>query len=117
MIDALVSGRLASEPKQGATRTGGTYVTARLWVDAGQEDRLSVSAITFDPAACEALLALTTGDAIAVAGELTPKVWTDREGAARPTADMRVHAVLSAYHVRRKRRAVAADGEGQDCVP
>ena len=117
MIDALVSGRLASDPKQGTTRTGGSYVTVRLWVDAGQEDRLSVSAIAFDPAACEALLVLTTGDAIAVSGELTPKVWTDREGTARPTADMRVHAVLSAYHVRRRRRAMAADGEGQDGAP
>jgi len=39
-------------------------------------------------------------------GELTPKVWTDKNGEARPALDMVAHAVLTAYHVARKRQAV-----------
>ena len=41
-----------------------------------------------------------------LAGELTPKVWTDKDGVARPVLDVLAHAVLSAYSVARKRKAV-----------
>ncbi|SIT37730.1 hypothetical protein BN2475_120180 [Paraburkholderia ribeironis] len=37
-----------------------------------------------------------------------PKVWTDRDGNARPALDMVAHAALSAYHVQRRRKAVQA---------
>ena len=109
MIDALLNGRLAADPKPGTASNGNAYATARLWVPTGGEDRLSVSVIAFEPAAVAGLLSLSTGDAVALAGELTPKVWTDKEGKARPAADLKAHALLSAYHVTRKRRAM----EGQ----
>jgi hypothetical protein len=38
--------------------------------------------------------------------QLTPKVWTDKNGEARPCLDFVAHAVLTAYHVIRKRQAV-----------
>jgi single-stranded DNA-binding protein len=53
-----------------------------------------------------ALLALGDGDSVALAGSLTPKVWTDREGNSRPALDLVAHQVLTAYHVTRKRKAV-----------
>lgn len=43
---------------------------------------------------------------MALAGSLTPKVWTDREGNTRPAVDLVAHQVLTAYHVTRKRKAV-----------
>lgn len=77
MIDALISGRLAADPKPGTSKNGNTYATARVLVTANTEDRLSVSVIAFDTATVAALLAMGSGDAVALAGELTPKVWTD----------------------------------------
>ena len=51
---------------------------------------------------------LGDGDSVALAGELKPKVWVDKEGTARPAIDLVAHALLTAYHVSRKRRVVAA---------
>lgn len=106
MIDALLTGKLAADPKAGTARNGNPYVTARAWVTMGAEDRLSVSVIAFDAGTVAGLLALTAGDPVTLAGELTPKVWTDNAGNARPSADMKAHALLTPYHVTRKRRAM-----------
>jgi len=65
-----------------------------------------VNVIAFSQAACEALLALGDGDAVSLAGSLTPKAWTDREGIARPALDLVASQVLTAYHVTRKRKAL-----------
>lgn len=105
MIDALISGRLASTPKAGTSRNGNPFATCRVWVTSGAEESLSVGVIAFDPEAVRALLALNNGDAVALAGELTPKVWESNEG-PRPAADLKAHAVLSPYHVQRRRRAM-----------
>lgn len=109
MIDALLTGRLAADPKPGTSRNGNTYATARVQVTTGAEDRLSVSVIAFDAGTVAGLLALSTGDAVTLAGELIPKVWTDKEGSARPSADMKAHALLTPYHVTRKRRAMEGE--------
>jgi len=60
-----------------------------------------------------ALLALDDGDSISLAGTLTPKVWEDKNGATRPALDMVAHAVLTAYHVTRKRKAVQSGRRGR----
>lgn len=106
MIDALVTGRLAADPKSSTDKNGNTYATARVMVTAGGDERLSVSVITFDKSAVTALLALTSGDAVALAGEFTPRVWTDKDGKSQPSAHMKAHAVLTSYHVTRKHRAM-----------
>lgn len=106
MIDALISGKLAATPKPGTSRNGNAFATARVWVTMGTDARLSVSVIAFDEATVSGLLALDTGDSVALAGEFTPKVWTDNEGGARASADMKAHALLTPYHVSRKRKAV-----------
>jgi hypothetical protein len=42
---------------------------------------------------------------VALAGTLTgASAFTDKEGAARPSLDLVAHQVLTAYHVRRKRK-------------
>lgn len=107
MIDALLSGRLAADPKEGAASNGNRYATARLHVAAGAEDRITVSVIAFDAVTVAGLLALKPGEAVTLAGELTPKVWTDKDGNARPSLDMKAHALLTPYHVQRKRQAMA----------
>jgi hypothetical protein len=69
--------------------------------------------IAFDAIVKAALLALDDGDSLALVGTLTPKVRTDRNGAAKIALDMVAHGVLSAYHVQRKRKALRA-GYGTD---
>lgn len=110
MIDALLTGRLAADPKAGTASNGNRYATARLLVTTAGEDRLSVSVIAFHAATVDSLLALGPGEAVTLAGELTPKVWTDKDGNAHPSADMKAHALLTPYHVQRRRQAMASEG-------
>ena len=105
MIEALVSGKLHGQPAQKIARTGKPFVVAKVRAHAGDAD-VFVNVIAFSQAACEALLALGDGDAVALAGSLMPKAWTDREGIARPALDLVASQVLSAYHVTRKRKAL-----------
>lgn len=105
MIEALVSGKLHGQPAQKVARTGKPFVVAKVRAHAGDAD-VFVNVIAFSQAACEALLALGDGDAVALSGSLTPKAWTDRESIARPALDLVASQVLSAYHVTRKRKAL-----------
>lgn len=111
MIDALITGRLAADPKAGTSRNDNPYVTARVLVTTADEDRLSVSVIGFRTSLIDGLLALGAGDTVALAGELTPKVWTDKDGNPRPSADMKAHALLTPYHVTRRRKAVHGEAD------
>lgn len=115
VIDGLISGRIFGKPEERESRNGNRYVTAKVRTAAGNGDSVFASVISFAPAACDALLALEDGDSVALAGELTPGAWIDRDGNARPSLDVRAHAVLTPYHVRRKREAVASDPSGPDC--
>lgn len=83
----------------------------RAAVDGGEA--MFVNVIAFSTTVGDALLALEDGDSVALAGALTPKVWTDKHGDTKPALDMVAHAVLTAYHVKRKRAAVQGDGGGQ----
>ena len=105
-IDALISGKLHAHPEQRTSKTGKTYATAKMTAAGGDGQSLFVNCIAFDEASVEALLALVAGDSLAVAGSITPKVWTDRDGQHRPALDMVVARVLTAYHVTHKRRAM-----------
>ena len=119
MIDGLIAGKVYGVPLQKAGSNGKTYVLAKVRAAAGDGDSLFGNVIAFDDDAQTALLAMGDGDSVALSGTLTPKVWTDKNGEARPALDMVTHAVLTAYHVKRKRKAVqrpaeAAGGDGFD---
>lgn len=113
MIDALVSGKLYGTPQERTASTGSPFVTLKVRAVAGDGGSVFVNVIAFAPDTCAALLALGDGDgdSVALAGTITPKVWIDREGEARPSLDMVAHACLSAYHVTRKRNAMKAPSE------
>ncbi|WP_261546069.1 single-stranded DNA-binding protein [Burkholderia multivorans] len=106
MIDGLVSGKLYGPAAERTGQSGKTFVTAKVRAAAGDGEALFVNVIAFDDKAKDALLALDDGDSVSLAGSLTPKVWTDKHGDARPALDMVAHAVLTAYHVKRKRAAM-----------
>lgn len=114
MIDALIAGKVYGTPEQRTSKTGKPFTVSKLRATAGDGESLFVNVISFSHSAQAALLALGDGESVALSGELTPKVWTDKEGTARPSLDMVVHAVLTPYHVTRKRQAVAGATARED---
>jgi single-stranded DNA-binding protein len=116
MIDALVTGRLYAKPEQRTSRNGKPFVTAKLLVSVGDE-RVFCNVIAFEPAPCTALLALHEGESASIAGELRPKLYEANDGTTRLTMDYTAHAVITTYHVQRKRREVAVSNAAAPGVP
>lgn len=108
MIDGLIAGKLQGQPTQKTAKSGNPFVTAKVRAHAGDGD-VFVNVIAFSTSAQAALLALGDGESVALAGTLKPTAWTDREGQARPSLDMTASAVLTAYHVTKKRKAVSGE--------
>ena len=107
MIDGLIGGKLYGAPEKRLGKAGKPFAMAKVRATAGDnESTLFVNVIAFDDAACNALLALSDGDSVTLAGSLTPKVWTDKQGVVRPALDMVAHQVLTAYHVQAKQAAM-----------
>jgi single-stranded DNA-binding protein len=111
VIDALIAGKLYGTPIERAAKNGNRFATAKVRVATVTGDGYFVNVIAFARPAVDALLALTDGDSVALSGELTPKIWTDKNGEARPALDLVAHAVLTAYHVSRKRQAIRNESE------
>jgi hypothetical protein len=95
MIDGLVAGRLMGDASRRVDKSGRTFVVARVLARNRADEEFIVNVIAFDAAPCADLLALADGDAIALAGALTPKVWTDKQGMARPSLDLIAQRVLA----------------------
>lgn len=112
MIDALIAGKLHNAPTQRTGPSGKPFVTAMVRTPVADGDTMFVSVIAFDENVRGALLALDEGDSVSLSGTLTPKVWTDKNGTAKPSCDLVAHAILTPYHVTRKRKAVTADDGG-----
>lgn len=111
MIEGLVSGTLVglAETRQGKHES--TFALAKVKAQCGDGESLIVNVIAFAAEAGTALMALDDGDAVALAGALTPKVWTDKQGNTRPALDMVATQVLTAYHAARKQQALGGAGD------
>jgi single-stranded DNA-binding protein len=116
MIDGLIAGRLYGGAQSRTGQSGKSFVTCKVRAATGDGDALFVNVITFSESTGAALLALEEGDAVSLAGTLTPKVWTDKHGETRPALDMNAHAVLTVYHVRRKRKAMQGIDRQQEAA-
>lgn len=111
MIDGLIGGRLHGKPAQRVGQSGKAFVTAKVRTPTANGEALFVNVIAFSESLGTALLALDDGDSLSISGALTPKAWTDRSGETKPSLDMVAHAVLTTYHVTRKRQAVSKAGD------
>jgi single-stranded DNA-binding protein len=103
MIEGLIAGKLVGVAETREGKNGSSFALAKVKASAGDGESLIVNVIAFAAEASAALMALDDGDALALSGALTPKVWTDKQGNTRPALDMIATQVLSAYHVNRKR--------------
>ena len=95
MIEALIAGHLMGDASRRIDKTGREFVVARVLARNRADEEFIVNVIAFDEAPCAALLALADGDALSLAGALTPKVWTDKQGIARPSLDLVATRVLT----------------------
>ncbi|WP_028601148.1 single-stranded DNA-binding protein [Ottowia thiooxydans] len=103
MIDALIAGKLYGQAQQRDGANGKPFTTAKVRASVGEGEPLFVNVIAFSHSVQETLLSLGDGESVALSGELTPKVWTDKEGNTRPAVDLVAHAVLSIYQGSRDR--------------
>lgn len=106
MMDGLIAGKLHGQPEQRMGRNDKPFAIAKVRVASASGDVVFANCIAFASGAVAALLALGDGDSVALAGELSPKAWTDRNGEVRAGLDVVVHALLTPYHVQRKRKAM-----------
>ena len=113
MLDALVGGTVQGTPQRRPGKAETTFVTARVRALAGDNDTVVlVTVIVVDEAAGSALLALADGDAVSLAGSITPKVWIDKQGIARPAIDMVAQQVKSPDQLQQRQAAAQQHGHG-----
>jgi single-stranded DNA-binding protein len=106
MITSTLLGKLHDLPQKKQTQGGKAYATAKVRTPAHDGSSMFVNLITFDKPCISQLLALDKGDAVALTGELMPKLWTDKEGNPRIALDMQASNITTPYHHARKRKAM-----------
>jgi single-stranded DNA-binding protein len=107
MIDALITGRLYGAPRERGAKNGATYTTLNVRVSGDDGESMFVNVVAFDSGIQQALLALDEGDSVSLTGSIAVNVWTDKGGLARPSIRMTAHSLTTAYHVKRKRKAMS----------
>ena len=95
MIDGLVAGRLYGEAEHRTDKAGRAYSLAKVRASTAEGEVLFVNVIAFDDDLCTSLHRLRDGDSVALSGSLNPRVWTDKQGNARPALDMVAHRLIS----------------------
>ncbi len=95
MIDALISGRLYGIAEQRTGHGNSHYVTCKVKAMTDDGDGIICNVIAFNDVVREALLNLEDGASLSLSGALTPKVWTDKQGNARPALDLVAHSMLA----------------------
>ena len=108
MIDALIGGKLLGTATKRIGASGKPFVVAKVRTPQGDADSLLVNVIVFDETVGTGLLALGDGDSVSMSGSLSVKTWTTKSGEVRPGLDLVAHAILTSYHVKRRREAVQA---------
>ena len=94
MIDGLVAGRLYGEAERRTDKAGKTFALAKVRASTADGEVLFVNVIAFEAGVCASIHALRDGDSVALSGSLTPRVWTDKQGNARPALDMVAHRLV-----------------------
>ena len=95
MIEGLVAGTLSGDPESRMGKGDSAFVVARLRAHNAENEPVVINVIAFVPEVCTALLALREGDAVSLAGGLSPRVWQDRQGNTRPAMDMVAQRLLA----------------------
>lgn len=112
MINALVTGKVIVAPAERTAKSGKTFYTITVAASTGGEENCSVSAIVFNEATGQKLMALGKGDAVSLVGKVTPKIYTGKDGVTKASLDMVADDCLSVYQVTQKRKAATNEPAG-----
>jgi single-stranded DNA-binding protein len=107
VIDALVGGKLFGAAAERTASSGKTFVSAKVRAADSDGENQFVNIVAFDGSVKAALLALDDGDSVSLSGAMKIGTYEARDGTTRISINMIAHAVLTAYHIKRKRDAVA----------
>jgi len=110
MLSVLASGTLVRDPEQRTSAAGKPYATALMRVPAEDTDPTLASLIAFERDAVAALLALTRGDSLAVAGRGKLTSWT-KDGEEHHGLSVVVEQVLTLYAIEKRRKQTQAREE------
>ena len=112
MIEAMITGTLATDPQERQTRDNKPFFTASLRVSAGEGDALFVSLTSFSQTAGERLLSLQKGANLAAVGILEQYPFTSKDGSERNGWRLTASEIMSVYQARKRRSSKdAEDGE------
>ncbi len=107
MIDALIAGKLFGAATERTASSGKTFVSAKVRAADSDGENQFVNAVAFDDGVKAALLALGDGDSVSLSGAMKISTYDSRDGTTRISISMVAAAVLTSYHVKRKRDTVA----------
>ena len=97
MIDGLIAGKVYGQPQSKNDANGKPYAFGKVRTATASGDSLFVSVIVFGDAV-RPFMALSDGDAVALAGSLSPKAWADKTtGEPRAALDMQAQQVLTVH--------------------
>jgi single-stranded DNA-binding protein len=108
-ITALITGKLLADPKQRTGQSGKAFTTAKVL--AGSEDESVFASVIAFGVSAQQLATLSKGDTVALVGRTKPKAWA-RDGEMKCGLDVVADQLLTPYHVKRKRAAMASEAEG-----
>lgn len=117
MIDALVAGKMYGTPIERTSKNGNTYVTAKVRAPTRDGEAQFVNIVAFAASVVAALLVLDDGDAVALAGELSAKAYSSKEGEPKPSLELLAQHVLTEFQVTRKRQAAKPTREPEPARP
>ena len=95
MINGLVAGRLFGDAEQRIDKGNKPFTLAKVRATAADGETFFVNVIAFETSLCRELEGLRDGDGVALTGSMTPRVWTDKQGNARPSLDMVASRLLA----------------------
>ncbi|RQP98066.1 single-stranded DNA-binding protein [Burkholderia stagnalis] len=114
MIDALIAGKLVGAAVERTSSSGKTFVTCKVRAADSDGEGQFVNVVAFDSDAKAVLLVLGDGESVSLSGSLKVGTYEARDGSIRVSINLVASAVLTPYHVRRRREAIAqASGRTQ----
>src|SRR5260370_3564099 len=102
VIDSLIAGKVYGTPTERVGASGKAFVAAKVRAADSDGESQFVNIVAFDDAVKAALLALSEGDSVSVAGAMKISTYEARDGTTRISISMVAAAVLTSYHVRKR---------------
>ena len=108
MLNALITGTLATDPKAGTSKSGTEWANCVVRVPCGRDKETGDAETAFVQIACfgsEAgkLARLAKGDSVSATGALKPSEYQAKDGTTRHGLSLTANGILTAYQVKAKR--------------